>query len=139
MKFDHIIARDPSWYSHKNPVKNLNLITDTNRTLSSMILIDDRMDIGTEHPENLLVVPPYYPKREYATDDSTMLYLVNIIQRAINLYNGTKPFSSYLFSPLSEKCIYEDHHYYGVKCFENEKDLKDRIKSFEQMGVSPSR
>lgn len=133
MKFDHIISRDSSWYSHSDPVKDLNLISNKSRPLSSIILIDDRMDIGTHHPENLLVVPPYYPKTEYASNDSTMLYLVNILQRAIDMYEDKKPFSSYLFSPLSEKCTYEGHIYYGVKCFETQKDLEDRINSFERI------
>jgi hypothetical protein len=133
INFNHIIARDPSWYSPKNPVKNLNLISNKTRPLSSIILIDDRMDIGTKHPENLLVVPPYYPKKYHASDDSTMLYLVNIIQRAITLYDSKYSFSSYLFSPLSEKCVYEGHTYYGVKCFENKEDLENRIKVFQMI------
>ena len=131
--FDHIIARNSSWYSDKNPIKNLNLIVNESRPLSTMVLMDDRMDIGTEHPENLLVVPPYYPKKYNACDDSTMLYLVNILQRAIDLYDSKNSFATYIFSPLTEKCSYEGHTYYGVKCFESKEDLQERIKSFEMI------
>jgi hypothetical protein len=134
--FDHIIARDPCWYSEKNPVKNLRLIAGIERPLSSMILVDDRMDIGKLHPENLLVVPPYYPKRYCAANDRTLLYLVNILHRAINMYtknsvyNPNAIFSSYLFSPLVDKCEEEGLFYYGVKCFESKAELEDRVREF---------
>lgn len=131
--FNYIICRDSSWYSTKDPVKNLNLLVRESRPMSSIILIDDRMDIGKEHPDNLLIVPPYYPKKQYASNDKTLLYLVNIIQRAITLYtkNSSVSFSTYLFSPLVEKCIEEDNHYFGVKCFNDRQELLDRIKSFQ--------
>ena len=137
MMFDYVIARDSSWYVEKNPVKNLNIISSNNRTLESIILIDDRMDIGKETPENLLIVPPYYPKKYYASNDKTLLYLVNIIQRAINLYlrNKSKNFSSYLYSPLVEKCVEEDkdiNYYYGVKCFESMDELMERLTEFKR-------
>lgn len=134
MTFDYVIARDPSWFMEKNQVKNLNLITFNNRNLESIILIDDRMDIGKETPENLLVVPKYEPKKYYASNDKTLLYLVNIIQRAINMYirNKAPKISSYLYSPLVEKCIDEDKHYYGVKCFESMEELTERLNDFEK-------
>lgn len=140
MKFDHIIARDSSWYKDRNPVKHLGLLARAgNRGYDSMILIDDRMDIGKEHPENLLIVPPYYPKKCCAADDKTLLYLVNIIQRAINKFRATvedptRPaFSSYLFSPLAEKCVEDGKHYFGVKCFESKEELMSRIKAFRRV------
>lgn len=133
IKFDHIISRHRSWYDDETPAKNLNLISNETRPLETIILIDDRMDIGMNHPENLLIVPPYYPKKGFAADDSTMLYLVNILQRAIDNYDNKNNFSSFLFSPLTEKCVYEDHTYYGVKCFKDQKDLEDRIWTFQKI------
>lgn len=135
MHFDYIIARDPSWFSNKNPVKDLRLLTREHRNLDSMILIDDRMDIGKHHPINLLIVPPFCPKIDHASDDATMLYLVNILQRALNKYQKSKglPLYSYLFSPLVEKCTEDGEHYYGVKSFESKEEILQRIKDFKKI------
>lgn len=130
--FDHIIARDYCWYDTENPVKDLNHLVSNNRILDSIILIDDRMDIGKKHPTNLLIVPPFYPKEKHASNDRTLLYLVNILHRAITLYRNhpETPFYCFLFSPLVEKCIDSNNHYYGVKCFTNKEELKTRCNSF---------
>lgn len=133
IKFDYIVSRDKSWYVDKDPKKTLSKLASETRNLNSMILVDDRMDIGSEHPENLLIVPKYYPKKEFGVDDVTLLYAANILQRAINKYRNDKvnPLYSYLYSPLSEKCVYNDIHYYGVKCFKNKEDIISRIRSFQ--------
>lgn len=133
MHFDYVISRDPSWYDEDTPTKNLNLLASSSRPLSTVILVDDRMDIGIEHPENLLIVPAYEPKETtHVSTDATMLYLANIIHRAIKEYkkNPSNSFCSYLFSPLTEKCKYEDLYYYGVKCFSSKGELEDRIRKF---------
>ncbi len=129
--FDYVISRDSSWY----PIKNLNKFLKSGRDLDTMILVDDRMDIGLDHPENLLVVPPYYPKEKHGEDDASLLYLANILQRAINLYHDQKPnrrgtegrlpFYSYIFSPLTEKCVLQGNFYYGVRCFSSKKEIED--------------
>lgn len=132
IRFDHIIARHKCWYKEDNPTKDLRKIVNSSRPLSSIILVDDRMDIGREHPENLLIVPGYYPKKSHGDNDATLLYLANVLQRAINMYrlDNTHPLYSYLYSPLTVKCVWKNHHYYGIKCFKNIDELRERIKNF---------
>ena len=161
--FDYIVTRDRCWYDKKNPMKDLNLICRGSRSLETSILIDDRMDNGVKHPENVLIVPPYYPKDR--SHDTTMLYLANILHRAINGYRRDRreskrdlvpsspplkrpeplkrieplkrpePFHSYLFSPLVNKCVYEGKFYYGVRCFVSKEELEDRIRDFKKYVV----
>lgn len=132
LKFDHIVARHTSWYIENDPMKDLNKIVNKSRPLESIVLVDDRMDIGKEHPENLLIVPGYHPKKSHGDNDTTLLYLANVLQRAINLYrmDNTHPLYSYLYSPLTVKCVWRSHYYYGIKCFRDLEELKERIKKF---------
>lgn len=129
--FDYVLSRNETWFDEDIQTKDLRMI---NRDLDTVVLIDDRMDVGKEHPENLLVVAPYHPKEKNTCDDSTLLFLANILQKAINDYRihheKENKFSSFLYSPLTEKCVYDGMYYYGVKTFESEDELKDRVLSF---------
>lgn len=129
--FDHVISRSRWSY----PIKDLNKLVSTGRSLDTMILIDDRMDVGEPHPENLLIIPAYWPET-CGPDDTTMLYLANIVYRAYLLFiqnKGKIPFRNFLHSPLTQKCIEPDldYYYYGIKCFKSQKELEARIKQFD--------
>lgn len=129
--FDYVLSRNSTWFDEVEQTKDLSFL---NRDLNTVILIDDRMDVGKETPENILVVPPYNPKEKNKDDDTTLLYLANILQKAINDYRiyheREKKFSSFIFSPLTEKCVYMGDFYYGVKTFDSEEELRQRISSF---------
>lgn len=131
LHFDYVISRNNTWYNEDNQMKDLRII---NRDINTVILVDDRMDIGINHPENLIVVAPYYPKEKNHNDDTTLLFLANILQKAIDDYvkceDKDKNFSAFLFSPLTEKCIYNNLYYYGVKSFSSKDEIKERIKFF---------
>lgn len=133
--FDYIISRSPKhWWNEKTQIKDLNLLVKTGRSLNSMIHIDDRMDVGLPHPENLLIVSQYYPA-ECGDKDTTMLYLANIVYRACIEYinNGGKyPLRSFLYTPLTQKCREEKgkHDYYGIYCFKSDEQIVERMKSF---------
>lgn len=131
--FDYIIYRNETWFDINDQIKDIKLL---NRDLKNTILIDDRIDIGKMNPENLLVVPPFKPREQNCDNDTTLLYLANILQKSISDYrkNGyRKTLSCYLYSPLTDKYEYEDELYFGVRCFSSHKELDDRIKKFRKM------
>lgn len=133
IKFDHIIYRHRCWYNDDNPVKDLRTISNESRPLSSMVLIDDRMDVGQHHPENLLIVPKFEPYKSHGDNDMTLLFLANVLQKAIYMYRSddSKPLNNYFYGPLVEKCVRDERYYYGIKCFKNKDELRERIKKFE--------
>lgn len=134
--FDYVISRSSYW----DVIKDLNMLQKTGRSLHSMILIDDRMDIGLPHPENLLIVPAYIPG-DCGANDATMLYLANIIFRCCIKYlknDGKYPLRMYLHSPLTQRCRdYQDgrygkEDYYGVNCLTSKQQLAERIQMFRR-------
>lgn len=131
--FDYVISRNETWYDDIKQTKDLRII---NRSLDTVVLVDDRMDVGRKHPENLLVIAPYHPKEKNQDDDASLLYLANILQKAISDYrlyhDKEKRFSSFLYSPLTEKCVYRGKFYYGVKTFSSEEELRERIRTFQR-------
>lgn len=127
--FDHVISRSKYWNMDN---KDLNKLAKTGRSLNSMILVDNRMDVGATHPENLLVIPEFYPK-ESGSNDQSMLYAANIIFRACRKYleYGTKrPLRTFLHSPLTQRLREDRKDYYGVLCFESRQHLHDRMREF---------
>lgn len=65
-----------------------------------------------------------------------MLYLANIVYRAYKLFimnRGKIPFRTFLYSPLTQKCIYSNtgEYYYGIKCFKSYDELENRINMFQ--------
>lgn len=134
--FDYVISRSEKyWWNERTQIKDLNILVKTGRPLNSMIHIDDRMDVGLPHPENLLIVPQYWPEKA-GEKDATMLYLANVIYKACTDYirNGGKyPLRSFLHSPLTQKCrekgLRDD--YYGIYGFASDEQIDDRIREFK--------
>jgi len=131
--FDYIISRSKYW----DVIKDLNMLEKTGRSLNTMILVDDRMDIGEPHPENLLIVPRFVPD-ECGPHDMTMLYLGNILYRCCVKYveaEGKLPLRMFLHSPLTIRCRDLEickGDYYGVNCFLSKQQLKDRLREFKR-------
>ena len=99
VSFDYIISRDPSWMPHKT-------LSSLRRPLESIIIVDDNPSVALHNMENLLGIPAFSTSGsidELPHWDTSLLYIINILKRAIDLYREVGiPMPKSIIGPLTD-------------------------------------